>query len=247
MIKANYSNELQKLSVKKKYVVFLVLAVIICFFKIGISWAVSALSEGEMSLRSSNIAMTMLPFFAEIYVPLIALMCVTDLFCTEFHDNTIKALLMRPISRWKIIVSKGLATMTLCALYYLTVFIACTVLEFIFSAPSAGRIAAAFVSYALDLVPLGILVLTAILVNMLTRSTTLAMFLSIVLYAFLKFLHIFGGAWGSMFFASYMQWHKLWVGATLPINALLIKTAILAGWSILLYTTSYLLFERKEF
>lgn len=247
MIKANYLNELYKLAVKKKYIVFLVIAVMICFFKVGVSWAVSAVSKGEIALRSSNIAMTMLPFFAELYIPLVAFMAVTDLFCTEFHDNTIKSVLMRPIERWKIIVTKLMAAMTVCAAYYAVLFVFCTLLEFIFGVPSAGRIGAAFASYMLDIIPLGIVALMTVLVNMITKSTTLAMFLSIVVYAFFKIVYIFGSGIGSMLFSSYMQWHKLWIGVTLPVMALGMKIGILVGWAIILYTVSYILFERKEF
>lgn len=247
MIKANYLNELYKLAVKKKYIVFLVIAVVICFFKVGVSWAISMLSEQQVALRSSNFAMTMLPFFAEIYIPLIAFMSVTDLMSTEFHDNTIKALLLRPIKRWEIIVTKLMASVSVCAIYFLVVFLTCTVLEFVFGSPSAARISAAFASYVMDIVPLAVVALMTVMINMLTNSTTLAMFLSILIYAFFKFIYLFGGAWGSMFFAAYMQWHKLWIGVTLPLGALLIKTSILAGWAILLYTVSYILFEKKEF
>lgn len=247
MIRANYLNELYKLAVKKKYIVFLIIAVVICFFKVGVSWLISILSEQRMALRSSNIAMTMLPFFAEIYIPMIAFMSVTDLVSTEFHDNTIKALLLRPIKRWEIIVTKLTAAISVCAVYFLVVFLTCTVLEFIFATPSIARIAAAFAAYVLDIIPLAVVALMALLINMLTNSTTLAMFLSILIYAFFKFVYLFGGAWGSMFFAAFMQWHKIWVGVTLPFGALVIKTSILAGWAILLYTTSYILFEKKEF
>ncbi len=247
MIKANYLNELYKLAVKKKYIVFLVLAVLICFFKVGVSWAVDAISKGELMIRSSNIAMTMLPFFAELYIPLIAFMAVTDLFCTEFHDNTIKSVLMRPISRWKIIVTKLMAAVTVCAVYYIVVFVFCTVLEFIFGTPSAGRIGAALASYMLDLVPLAVLAIMTVLINMVTKSTTLAMFLSIIVYAFSKAVYIFGGGIGGTLFTSYMQWHKVWIGITLPVASLIMKTGILAGWATIMYTASYILFERKEF
>lgn len=247
MIKANYLNELYKLAVKKKYIVFIILAVLICFFKVGMSWAVNAVSKGELTLRASNISMTMLTFFAELYIPLISFMAVTDLFCTEFHDDTIKAVLMRPVSRWKIMVTKLAAAATVCALYYIVVFIACTVLEFIFGTPSAARIAASFGSYILDIIPLCVVMLMTVLVNMITKSTTLAMFLSIIVYAFFKAVYIFGGGFGGMLFTSYMQWHKLWIGVTLPVAALIMKIGILAGWGVILYTASYMLFERKEF
>lgn len=247
VITANYFNELYKLRVRKKYIVFLILAAAICFFKVGISWILSAISHGEIVMRSANIAMTMLPFFAELYIPLITFMAVTDLFCTEFHDNTIKFMLMRPISRWKIIVSKLMAASTICAVYYAVIFIVCTVLEFVFGTPNATLIGAAGMSYLLDLVPMIVLALMTILLNMTTKSATLAMFLSIAVYAFMKFIYIFGNSFGSMFFASYMQWHKLFIGYTLPFGALCIRLGIVLGWIILLYTASYILFERKEF
>jgi ABC-2 type transport system permease protein len=132
----------------------------------------------------------MLTFFIQVYIPLIIFMASCDTFSTELQDGTIKAVLMRPISRLKIFLSKITAVMMLAVAYLASLFIVTVLLEAIFS----GGIKSFWVSfgaYLLDIVPLFILLLMAVLVNQLTKSSTLAMFVLILVYVLLSVIGIF--------------------------------------------------------
>ena len=102
-------------------------------------------------------------------------------------------------------------------------------------------------AYIIDLVPLFVLVLFAVLINMLCKTPTLSMFMTIVGYAILKYCNYFSPILNNMIFTSYMQWHKLWIGSMIPVSALVTKISILVGTALLLYTSDFILFDKKEY
>lgn len=246
---ANYKNELCKLFAKKKYIVLLIIAAVICSFNVIISRLIELISKGIVPSIPSDIAMGMIGFFAEIFIPLVVFMAVTDLFSTEMHMLTIKAVLMRPISRMKIIISKALAAFTMGVAYFGAVLIMSSILEIIFGSASTmfSHFGATLLSYLVDLVPLLVLTLLGVLINMLCKGSTLSMLLCIALYAAMKYCYYFIPSIGNALFTAYMQWHKLWVGSTLPFGAMASKIGLLVGSGIILFTGSCVLFDKKEF
>ncbi|MCX7715388.1 MAG: ABC transporter permease [Clostridia bacterium] len=246
---ASYRNELDKLFVNKKYTVFLVIGILICMGKIGVLWAVGAVSKGTVNLKISNLALEMLPFFAEVLVPLVVFMAATDLMCTEIQDNTMKAMLLRPVSRFKLLISKTLAAFTVGAVNFIVILIACTVLEAIFGDASKlwGYVGNNAAAYLIDLIPLFVLVLMAMLVNLISKSSTLAMFLCFLIYAVMKYCNYFVIWAGSALFTSYSQWHKLWIGTAIPFSAMSSKIFLLIGSAIVFFTAAYYLFDKRDF
>lgn len=249
LLLSNYKNELYKLLVKKKYFIFLAIGMLICSGKVFVNWLISLVSKGEVVLNVSNLAMSNFGFICEVLVPLVVFMAVTDLFSTEMHDLTIKAILMRPISRTKIMISKALAVFTLVIIYFATTFVVSMILELIFGNPArmSTYIGQSALAYIIDLIPMAVLILMAILINMINQSTTLSMFLCVIVYACMKYFNYFVTSIGNMLFTSYMQWHKIWIGYTLPFGALMSKIGLIVGTGIIFFTVSYLLFDKKEF
>jgi ABC-2 type transport system permease protein len=246
---ANYKNELMKLMTKKKYIVFLIIAAAICSLNILITKIVSMVSKGMITMVPSAVSMNMLRFFSEIFVPLMVMMAVCDVVATEMHDITIRAVLMRPISRAKVILSKAFAAFTVGAVFYATVFIVCTFMELIFGSPSAviSNLGATFLSYLLNLVPLFVLTLLAVFINILCSGPTLTMLLCIAVYVILKFCGLYVPTIGNVVFTSFMNWQQLYVGHIIPFHAIISKVGILVGWGVVMFSGSYLLFDKKEF
>lgn len=238
-------NEITKLAGKKKYLVLFIIAILICGGRVGVNQIISRLS-GE-AIKTSNIIMEMFPFFAEIYVPLIVFMAVTDLVSTEICDLTIKATLMRPVSRFKVVSAKIIASFLMGTVFYAGVFVSCAILQAVFGSVDLAYISKSLGAYIIDLVPLFVLTLFANMINLLSKTPTLSMFLSIVAYALMKYCNYFSPMLNTMFFTSYMQWHKLWIGAMIPFGALSVKIGIITGSAVLLYTAGYMLFDKKEY
>ena len=97
-------NEWTKLIHKKKYIVFLLIGVFLSMFNILGKLLISKLIGGSLSFIPSGASMSMITLFINFLIPLISMMAVCDLFSTEFQDQTIKAVLLRPISRFKIYI-----------------------------------------------------------------------------------------------------------------------------------------------
>lgn len=239
-------NECRKLLHKKKYIVFLIIEVLICLCVLLIQSAVNKVSGGELVLRISNMSLSMLTFFIQVYIPLIIFMAACDLFSTEMQDNTIKVALMRPVSRFKVFLSKTLAVIIFAAVYIITLFLVTNIIEAAVSG-SIAKFWTSFGAYMLDIIPLVDLVLMAVLINQITKSGSLAMFLCILIYVVLCVVGVFVPAASGLLFTGYLQWHKIWLGATLPIGAMLSKIGLLAGYGLVFGCTGFYLFDRRDF
>ncbi len=240
----NTRNEFYKLISKKKYLVLFIIGALICAGRMGGSMLVSKLSGGSVSVKS-NMVLEMLPFCTDILVPLIIFMAVTDLFSSEIQEDTMKAVLLRPISRFKILTSKSAAAFLTGAICFGVFFLTSTVFQLISGVKFPALHTAA--AYVLDLVPVIALILMAVLINLVSKSPSLAMLLCIGVYALFKYLNYFVTPFGQLIFTAYSQWHKLWLGTLLPVNAMASKLGILFGSILILYTVSYIIFDKRDF
>lgn len=240
----NTKNEFYKLISKKKYIVILIIGAVICALRVGGTLLVSKLSHGVVNVKS-NMVMEMLPICTDILIPLIVFMAVTDLFASEVQEDNIKSVLLCPVSRFKVMTSKAIAVLCLSAVYTAAYFAVCALFQGLSGTFfSAGHTAAA---YAIDIIPVTALIFMAVFINMISKSPSLAMLLCIGVYAVFKYMNYFVSPAGQLIFTAYSQWHKLWLGATLPMSALISKCGILFGSILTLFTISYIIFDRKDF
>lgn len=241
----NAVSELYKLIIKKKYIVITIIGALVCVLRLGGSVLVAKVSGGDVVIKS-NLIMEMIGFTVDILVPLVVFMAVTDLFASEVQEDTIKASLMRPMTRFKVMTSKSLAALILGAAALVAMFAICLVMQ-ILSGNGLGALPHTFASYLIDIIPIMSLVAMAVLINMLSKSPTLAMLLCIVVYAVFKYMNYYVSPVGQMVFTAYSQWHRIWIGTSLPVTALLSKMGILFGSVLILYTVSYIIFDRKDY
>ena len=239
-------NEFYKLAIKKKYIVFLAAAVAVSFVRIGGSALISKISAGSVEVSVGNIPMTMLLLFAEILVPLIVFMAMTDLIATEFSEGTMKASLLLPQSRMKVLTSKIAAAFLMGACYYIILLAACFLIEAAYGGAVGSHFVQTVGAYLIDLIPMLVLTIMAAMINLAAKGSTFSMFLCILVYAVMKYMNYFVSGIGDMLFTSYLQWHRLWIGETLPLGALIPKIGILLGSGVLMYGVSYYLMDKKE-
>ena len=231
---------------KKKYIVLLILSLLFCVGRVLINVLTGYVTKTNITI-SSNLSLEMGTFVFEILLPLIAFMACTDLFATEIQEDTIKASLMRPITRLKLMSAKAAAAFCMCAAMAFLIFIVCSAIQAFGGAFKIGYIFTSFAAYLLNMIPVIAVILLSVLINLLVKSPALVMFLSLAVYVFMKYMSIYGGKIGSIFFVGYMQWHRIWMGMTLPFASILMKSGIVVGSMIILFTISYLLFDKKEF
>lgn len=238
--------ELTKLSARKKYFVFLVIEVLICAFTMLVQALLSRLSQGLMQTGVFGLTFGLLGFFIRFFIPLIIFMAACDLFSTEAHDSSIRASLLRPVSRFKVYLSKCAAIVVIATLYLAALFAVTVALE-LFTGGSLRTVWTGLWSYALDLLPLIVIVLMAALICQIVPGPTLSMLVSVVVYMGLVIVGIFFSRLGGILFTSYSSWHNLWIGSPLPFTAMLPKIALLVGYSVVMLMGGYLLFDRKDF
>lgn len=243
----NYKNELRKIRARKKYYVFLILEILVCVIWGLISMLVSKVSGGviDAGFMLAGMNMTTLGFFIEIYIPLIIFMTACDVYTGELHDGTLRAVIMRPISRCKQYFSKTAAIMTVATAYLVVLFVITTMMQLI-GARSISGIFAAFASYFLDLIPMFVLVLFAAMINKFSSSTSLSVILCIIMYIGLYVFGLVVPQAGSLLFTGMLMWHNLWVGVMLPIGVIISKLGLLVGYGMIFGCIGYYLFERRE-
>jgi len=242
----NFKGELFKLVARKKYLVLMIIGMLICAVPPLIMSLISSLAR--TNVRISDVAMMNSTLLIDILLPIIIFMAVTDLFCSEFRNNNIKITLMRPISRFKVYLSKTLAVFCLVAINLGAFWVASSLLEFLFNASGAMPfIAVSLAAFAVNLVPLFVLILMAALINQITNGSSLAMFLCIAVYAALQYASLFIGWANGIFFVQYMQWDRILIGTMLPFGALLSRITLVLGYGITFFVGGFYLFNRKEF
>lgn len=241
----NTKSEFLKLANKKKYLVITILSALICLLRLGGAILIAKVSGGQMVIKG-NLIFSMLRFVTDILVPLAVFMAVTDLFASEIQEDTFKASLMCPLTRFKVMISKCAAVWLLSCAVMLVMFTACFIMQLI-SGNGLSDTGHILLSYIIDMIPVIAMIGMALLINMISKSPTLAMLLCVVVYIFFKYLNLYVSPVGQMIFTAYLQWHKIWIGSALPIGALASKLGILFGSVLILYTASYIILDRKDF
>ena len=247
---ASYRNEWSKLIARKKYIVFLIIGLGICIIWTGLGQLLSSFArqQGGISLTLAPTPMGALPFFLQVLVPFLMFMGLTDLLTIEGADSTMKAMICRPVERWKLYVSKILAVVAYAAVYLACVYIICSILNQIFGNPlKVADLLIALASYAMTLIPLAILASFAALVALWGRSGTLTMFLLLLSYLALNVLPIFFPVLSEMLFTSYLSWYRLWIGALPGTIKMVHMLLIVLGYGTVFFTAGSLLFDRKEY
>jgi len=248
---AAYKNETTKLLRRKKYIVFLIIGIVIC---VGAA-LVGGVVLSDLSMRSAgfivNLAPTpmgVLPFFLQIMLPLLIFMAATDLITTEEAEHTMKAMICRPVERWKLYTSKLLAITSYVVVYLGCIFVVSTVLNLIFGrGMDVGEIFLAFMAYALTVLPLFVLISFSALVALLGRSGTLVMLVLIVTYLAMHVLPLFFPILSELLFTSYLGWHRIWIGVLPAAPRLLHMSLVVFGYGVVFFMAGSLVFDRKEY
>lgn len=236
--------EFYKLKHKKKYTVILILGLMVIVGRYGISALISRMSDGVLSL-SSNIAMEVLPFITDFLIPIIIFMAATDLISSQKQEDTLKADFLRPVTRAGLLLSKVGAILIMGIIYMVVFFAASLIAQLIFGG-GIRFIFKTFLAYLIDIVPLINITLFAVFINLCVEASALSMFLSLALYAAMKYLSIYNGSIGPLLFTSYSRWHNLLLGTPLPFFALLGKMGIIFGTMLILTSVSYIMIEKKS-
>lgn len=247
---AAYRNELSKLRSRKKYLVFLIIGIAVCILWALLGSLIERLVQSNMSLSLilAPSPMGVLPLFLHVLLPFLIFMAVTDLFTVESAENTMKAMLILPVERWKLYTAKLLAVITYIAIYLLTIFICAAACQLILGkGETVMSMLVALVSYALILIPLFVLACFASVISLLGKSGTLTMMLHIIAYLALRVIPILFPATSALLFTSYFNIYRLFIGAIPTLGRLVNMLLIVLSSGAVFFTGGSIIFDRKSY
>ena len=249
-LRSAYINEITKLRARKKYIVFLLLGLAICIIWALLGNLIARIVQRNMSLTImlAPSPMGVLPLFLHVLLPFLIFMAVTDLFTVESADNTMKAMLILPVERWKLFISKLFAVISYVALYLLGIFICAAICQLIFGkGENVSLLLVSLVSYALILIPLFVLVCFASFISLLGKSGTLTMLLLIIAYIAMCVLPIFIPAISPLLFTSYLKLYVLFIGAIPEFGRLVNMLLIVLSSGAVFLIGSSIIFDKKSY
>lgn len=245
-LKANISNEIEKLFLKKKIAVFLIITAVLCFLSTLFVSSIQA-KLVFIALNSLSFPLMILSIFVNVFLPLFIFMAVSELFSGEVGSKSMKLVLMRPISRFKVFISKNIAVALYIIINLLVVLIVSLASAFLLHQGSMIKsIPQVIFAYLIDIIPAVVLAIFAVFIAQFFKSSSGALITCILSYIGIKILSILINGINNSIFTSYLNWYSLWLkgssGIFRNINILL----MMLSYAIIFFTLGYYLFDKKE-
>jgi len=243
-LKAAYFNELYKLSKKKKIMV----ATILSLASVAVAGGIVAVVDNFMGIKvtgSATFPILVLSVLSYTLIPLFTAFICIDMFSGEISDQTIKLTLTRPVSRYKIYMSKVMAAASFILGNLLFVLICSLIVSYITDSISVS-IFKIILAYAASFLPLLVFSLFVILISNLVRSSTLSFLISVITYLVFITIGTIFTDYQSFLFTSMFDWYTLFLGSYINFQKIFRVLLILAGCGTMLFVTGYYLFDKKD-
>lgn len=242
----NLKNEWMKLIRKRSAIVLLAISAALPL----IAGPVVNVLQNRFSFTAfdgESFPLVLLSLAVSFYLPLLLALAISDMFAGEQEQKTLSFLLVRPISRQKIFISKLTGT----GLYLLALLLILCVSSLLTGAIwlenfTMQGMALAVASFLLSWIPLMALSLLFMFLVQWSGSGSRALTFSILLYLVMMVVNfLFPGL--ARWLPTYdSDWYQRWLNS--GMNTLLMgRTLFLLSWSALFFTLGYYKFSRKEF
>lgn len=241
-------NELEKVYRKKTAfvaVVLTLLSVIIC--QLGVYWM--RVGWGILGASSVEFPLMMLSFSIGSILPLFTLLLISDMFCSENSNLSIKNALLRPVSRGKLYTAK-ITTAILFVVFILILFLVFSLLSSIIFNTESVDLEDFFnllLAYMVSIVPLTILILAIVFVANLFKKGVTVFFVCILAYLTMKTIMIVFSEYAGLFFLSYMDWYILFLGSEWPTMTIIRFFILMVGFGMMLFSAGFHMFDKKEY
>ncbi|OOM75234.1 ABC transporter permease [Clostridium sp. BL-8] len=243
MIKAGIKNEITKLFNLKKYKVLLILIGILSFF----SNILGAITQGSIIMSFINSPFIILTILTQFILPLIIAMAAADLFTAEQENGSIKAIIMRPISRIEIFMSKVFGII----LYIILSLFICLIISLISSIAFNGiesvNIIETLIAYVVSIIPMIPIVFFAVAISQMCKNSSSTVMMFVLGYIIIIAASIIIPRINPMVFTSYTGWYKLFIGAAMPAGKILNVLTLLTAYTLILFAISCWAFEKREY
>lgn len=245
--KAAFINESVKLLKKKKMMAAVILSILAVL--VG-QIAVTTIKHG-LGLRvvgSVEFPIVVLSFITYTLLPLFAIFVAIDMFNGESSSNTMKITLLRPVSRFGVFSAKVLNLALFIAGNLLFVMILSLLAGFIFnpSSASVAGILKVVLSYGLTFFPVFVFALIVVLLSNVIQGGLAVFFLAILVFIVFNSVGIVFSSYSSFFITSMFDWYTLWISESINVFKIVRQILIMSGCGMMLFTTGYYLFDRKD-
>ncbi|MBP1992394.1 ABC transporter permease [Paenibacillus eucommiae] len=244
---ASIRNETSKLALKKKTIFFLAMTLLL---PVGASLLIANFqsSMGIGAVASREFPIVMLGLFTAVFLPLFVFMGAADQFSGEMADRTMKNVLTRPISRFKVFASKQISLGIYIATFLAAALLASILSSFLLKGSSGfGASMLEWIkAYGAAFLPLLTLSIAAVLLAQFFKSSSGALTTSILLYLTAKLGAIFFPQLAVYSPTSYTDWHVMWLGSPMATDKIFSVFMFLLACSILFFTVGFYLFDKKE-
>lgn len=238
--KAALINEIERMCRKKKVVVFTALDIAICLLNVV---GRNLLKMNNITIVSENTATNILSLFCLYIIPIYVIMETMEVFSAQYGDKTISNILVRPISRLKIYLSKIVAVAIFIVFHLLIVLGVMLILGFS-SNVSVGQL---ILSVVVSIYPMLAMGCAMGLLSQVVKNGLFGMLLSVILLLGAKAAQIFFIQPSAFLFTSYFDWYKIFITSNLRPAHMLNTFLLLSATTVFTFALGYSLFERKEF
>ncbi len=248
ILQANFINEIQKMFLKSKVLACFIISAII---PVGIALLIALLHNkvGVLAVGPAGFPVFILGLFTSVLLPLFIFMWAADIFAGELGEGNLKIVLVRPISRFKIYLSKIMA-LGLSIILLLAIILIFTLISGIFLGGSGSDylvgLGSGLKAYLAATVPMISLAIAAAFIAQFFKSSSGALTTSIFVYIAARVLPVVLPSASKVLLFSYTNWHSMWLGSLAAPEKLLYAFLIMLSSSIILFTSGYYLFDTKE-
>lgn len=245
--RASFINEIEKLYKKKKAVIIFIVSIIAIVIGQLVVLAVRN-GFGLGVTGSSEFSILVLSVFNCTILPLFTALVAIDMFTGEFSQNTMKIILVRPVTRLKLFSAKITAIAFFILVNLVVVMVLSSLTGLLFNSSSANgsmflRVAA---SYLVSFVPMMMIALIIVFLACVFRSSAAVLFLGIILFIVSKVFSLVYPQFSSILVTSMLDWYKLWIAANIPVFKILRQFLIMTGYGLMFFTAGYYMFDKKD-
>lgn len=245
-LKANIINEIQKLFLKRKITVFLIITAVTCFISAFFISSIQA-KLAFVALSSVSFPMMTLSIFTNIFLPLFIFMAVSEVFSGEVANKSLKLVLIRPISRFKIYISKNAAIAIYIIINLLVVLIASIVSTMLLKIGFATQgVTQIIFGYLIDAIPAIVFSLFAAFIAQFFKSSSGALITCILCYLGIEVLSLFTKGFNNIIFTSYLNWYSMWSAGGSSFLRNINTFFMILAYGIIFFTVGYYMFDKKE-
>ena len=245
VLKANIINEVQKLFLKKKVTVLLIITAIICFLS---AFFISSIQAKLVFIAVDSISFPLmtLTIFTNIILPLFIFMTVAEMFSGELGDKSLKLVLVRPISRMKIFISKNIAIDIYIIINLIVVFIVSMISSMLINRKFSFSLLHIMFAYSIDIVPAVVLALFASLTAQFFKNSSGAIITCILSFVGIKILSLFVSGLNNVVFTSYLNWYSIWSSGQFSFLRTINTLFMVLAYGVIFFTAGYYFFDKKE-